>query len=94
MAWECGVRRSEPLFILFEDAPSIIRRRNANILSLLNVQEKSFAFPLFIILTEKMHVYTPQPVGDIMMLGGLNMNVIMSGSLKPRSDGRSHIEQY
>lgn len=88
------MRRSEPLFILFEDAPSIIRRRNANILSLLNVQDKSFAFPLFIILTEKMHVYAPQPVGDIMMLGGLNMNVIMSGSLKPRGDGRSHIEQY
>ena len=85
---------SNPLFIVFEDAPAIIRRRNANILQLLNIHEKVFHFPIFIILTEKSRA-RQQPVhNDMMMIGGLNMNVIMGGTFHPRTDNRSHIEQY
>lgn len=58
------------------------------------MQDKTYAFPLFVILTEKIHARVPPPTNDIMMLGGLSMNVIMSGAIRPRSDGRSHIEQY
>ena len=85
---------SKPLFIVFEDAPLIIRRRNANILSLLNIQDKSFSYPVFVILTEKIRYHTPPPQGDMMMIGGLNMNVIMGGALRPKNESRSHIEQY
>lgn len=82
-----------PLFIVFEDAPLLIRRRNANILTLLNIQER-YSYPIFVILTEKVRYHSPQPQNDMMMIGGLNMNVIMGGSLRPKNENRSHIEQY
>lgn len=70
----------------------IIKRRNANILSLLNVQDKTFAFPLFVILTEKAHA-RQQAQNNVMMLSGLSM--LMRGPMRQRGgDSRSHIEQY
>ncbi len=81
-----------PLFIVFEDAPLLIKRRNANILSLLSVHDKIFSYPLFIILTEKSHG-RQQAQNNVMMLGGLSM--LMRAPVRQRSgDGRSHIEQY
>ena len=90
--WGCFIC-SRPLFIVFEDAPMLTKRRNANILSLLNIHDKTFSFPIFVILTERIHGRQPTQ-NNLMMISGLSM--LMRGSMRqrPTNDPRSHIEQY
>lgn len=85
-----------PFFIVFEDAPLLLHRRNSNILALLNVHERLFSFPLFVILTEKI---SAKPASNHMNPAGNNV-MVMSGipmfvnSLRRSNDHRSRTEQH